>query len=130
MTAKIDFSMMVLLDIIKKGLQGNDFKCRQVLPTSGHRSCSVWDVPDIKVRIVTDHPRGFCAPAARRCMGPVLTQSFQEWLDETMEANCESEVFEVAVFVDLCPHTKAMRLHHGAYVARRHARVHTAVYVI
>ena len=40
---------MVLLDIIKKGLQGNDFRCRQVLPTSGHRSCSVWDVPDIKV---------------------------------------------------------------------------------
>jgi hypothetical protein len=23
-------------------------------------------------------------------------QSFQEWLDETMEANCESEVFEVS----------------------------------
>ncbi len=41
--------MMVLLDIIKKGMQGNEFHCRQVLPTSGHRSCSVWDVPDIKV---------------------------------------------------------------------------------
>ena len=55
-TAKIDFSMMVLLDIIKKGLQGSEFRCRQVLPTSSHRSCSVGDVPDVKVRTV-QHPR-------------------------------------------------------------------------
>ena len=61
-TAKIDFSMMVLLDIIKKGMQGNEFHCRQVLPTSGHRSCSVWDVPDIKVSTV----RRNCAQRERR----------------------------------------------------------------
>lgn len=41
----------------------------KVLPTSGSRSISVWDVDSI--------------------------ESFQHWLDETMEADCESEVFEV-----------------------------------
>ncbi len=68
-TAKIDFSMMVLLDIIKKGMQGNEFHCRQVLPTSGHRSCSVWDVPDIKVSTV----RRNCAPSmsVAGCAGSV-----------------------------------------------------------
>ena len=111
-TAKIDFSMMVLLDIIKKGLQGSDFRCRQVLPTSGHRSCSVWDVPDIKVRIspwnptTWQHPRGHavskvCFPLFGVCADiyepAAAVQSFQEWLDETMEANCESEVFEVCI---------------------------------
>ena len=43
--------------------------CAKVLPTSGSRSISVWDVDSI--------------------------ESFQHWLDETMEADCESEVFEV-----------------------------------
>ena len=52
----------------------------QVLPTAGNRSVSVWDVDSI--------------------------ESFQHWLDETMEADCASEVFEVRC------QPKPGRLHH------------------
>lgn len=43
--------------------------CVQVLPSSGNRSISLWDVPD--------------------------TETLQTWLDEFLDVDCSNEVFEV-----------------------------------
>ena len=43
--------------------------CIQVLPSSGNRSISLWDVPD--------------------------RETLQTWLDEFLDVDCSNEVFEV-----------------------------------
>jgi hypothetical protein len=68
-SAKVPFSMVVLLDCVSKKLHPPEFKCRQIVPTSGLTSISLWDAPDL--------------------------EALREWLDELMEADCKSEVFEV-----------------------------------
>jgi len=65
----VPFSMMALLDAVKKKSIPAEIKCRQVFPTSGTRSTSLWDAPDIT--------------------------SLQEWLDEFLDADCNSEVHQV-----------------------------------
>jgi hypothetical protein len=61
--------MMALLDAVKKKSIPAEFKCRQVFPTNGTRSTSLWDAPDVS--------------------------SLQEWLDEFLDADCNSEVHQV-----------------------------------
>lgn len=68
-TAKIPFSMVALLDLVKKNELPSDIKCRQVFPTSGLRSTSLWDAPSI--------------------------ETLQIWLDEFLDVDCTNEVFEV-----------------------------------
>lgn len=68
-SAKIPFSMVVLLECVSKKLHPPDFRCRQIVPTSGLRSVSLWDAPSL--------------------------EALREWLDELMESDCKSEVFEV-----------------------------------
>lgn len=93
---QIPFSLIALLDAVKKKQIPADLKCRQVrssllhqlscqvakltlvlirlvfvqvFPTNGTKSSSLWDAPDVA--------------------------SLQEWLDEFLEAECNSEVFQV-----------------------------------
>lgn len=68
--AKVPFSMMMLLEHVKKGKDlSPDMHCRMVVPTSGTRSISLWDVPD--------------------------KDTLQTWLDEFLDVDCSNEVFEV-----------------------------------
>lgn len=44
-TAKVPFSMIVLLDHVKRRSIPEDLRCRMVIPSSGQASFSLWDVP-------------------------------------------------------------------------------------
>ncbi|KAK9794918.1 hypothetical protein WJX73_006830 [Symbiochloris irregularis] len=68
-TAKVPFSMIALTDLVKKHELPTDVKCRQICPTSGTRSVSLWDVPNV--------------------------DTLQIWLDEYLDVDCTNEVFEV-----------------------------------
>ncbi|KAK9845791.1 hypothetical protein WJX81_002520 [Elliptochloris bilobata] len=68
-TAKVPFSMIALIDYVRQKDLPSELKCRQVFPTSGGRSSSLWDVASI----------------------PLLL----EWLDEHMDESTTNEVFEV-----------------------------------
>jgi len=68
-TAKVAFSTILLQDFITNKKIPADFKCRQLVPTSGSKSCSLWDCSD---------PDALLA-----------------WLTENISVDCEHEVFEV-----------------------------------
>lgn len=68
-SAKVPFSMVILLDSVSKKLHPATFRCRQILPTNGTKSASLWEAPS--------------------------TDALAAWLNELLEADCESEVFEV-----------------------------------
>ena len=68
-TAKVAFSTILLQDFITNGKTPADFKCRQLIPTSGAKSISLWDVTD---------PEALLA-----------------WLNENVNVDCDHEVFEV-----------------------------------
>ncbi|CAL5221216.1 g3366 [Coccomyxa viridis] len=68
-SAKVPFSMISLMDHVRKKDLPPELKCRQVFPTSGLRSTSLWDATDLEV--------------------------LQLWLDEFLDAECTNEVFEV-----------------------------------
>lgn len=55
---------------------------RQVFPTSGLRSTSLWDTTDI--------------------------ETLQLWLDEFLDADCTNEVFEARVYMPQCCTTWSM----------------------
>ncbi|KAK9803160.1 hypothetical protein WJX72_006101 [[Myrmecia] bisecta] len=68
-TAKVPFGMIMLMDHIQKKEVPQELRCRQVHPTSGLRSTSLWDVPSVA--------------------------ALQEWLDEFLDVDCQNEVFEI-----------------------------------
>eukprot|EP00884_Botryococcus_braunii_P019910 jgi/Botrbrau1/6602/Bobra.0189s0029.1 len=68
-TAKVPFSMIALLDHVRKKDLPPELKCRQVFPTNGLRSTSLWDVSDL--------------------------ETLQSWLDEFLEVDCTNEVHAV-----------------------------------
>ncbi|BDA43654.1 hypothetical protein COCOBI_04-6670 [Coccomyxa sp. Obi] len=68
-SAKVPFAIVALLDHVRQKKLPPELKCRQVFPTSGLRSTSLWDTTDI--------------------------ETLQLWLDEFLDADCTNEVFEV-----------------------------------
>ena len=68
-TAKVAFSTILLQDFITNKKLPEDLKCRMLIPTSGAKSSSLWDVTDPEV---------------------LLT-----WLKDNINVDCEHEVFEV-----------------------------------
>ena len=67
---------IVHCDFIQECTSGREWRslqhalvCFQVLPSSGNRSISLWDVPD--------------------------RETLQTWLDEFLDVDCSNEVFEV-----------------------------------
>lgn len=68
-SAKIPFSMVILLDSVSKKLHPQNLRCRQILPTSGKKSMSLWEAPS--------------------------KEALSAWLNELLEADCDSEVFEI-----------------------------------
>jgi hypothetical protein len=67
-SAKVAFSTILLQDFITNKKVPPEFKCRMLVPTSGKRSCSLWDVQD---------PDALLA-----------------WLKECVGVDCEHEVYE------------------------------------
>eukprot|EP00877_Chromochloris_zofingiensis_P013878 jgi/Chrzof1/8744/Cz03g22220.t1 len=68
-TAKVPFSMILLLDHVKRRTIPDSMKVRMVVPSDGNISISLWDVEDIA--------------------------ALKEWLDENLGTDCVSEIFEV-----------------------------------
>jgi len=61
--------MISLLDLVRHKSPPPNLKCRMLVPSSGSRSCSLWDVDS--------------------------AAALQAWLDEAADADCAHEVFEV-----------------------------------
>lgn len=68
-TAKVAFGIIMLQDHITNKKVPAEFKCRQLIPTSGSKSVSLWDVDDPEALLV--------------------------WLAENINVDCAHEVFEV-----------------------------------
>lgn len=68
-SASVPFAMIMLRDHVRKSDVSPGLHCRLVLPSSGNRSVSLWDVPD--------------------------RDTLQTWLDEFLDVDCSNEVFEV-----------------------------------
>ncbi|KAK9822598.1 hypothetical protein WJX74_009241 [Apatococcus lobatus] len=68
-TAKVPFAMVMLMDKVRKRDVPVSLRCRQVIPTSGNQSTSMWDVPSI--------------------------DELQEWLGSVCGGECASEIYEV-----------------------------------
>lgn len=68
-SAKVPFSMVILLDSVSKKLHPESFRCRQILPTNGAKSVSLWEAPS----------RG----------------DLSTWLNELLDDDSETEVFEI-----------------------------------
>ncbi|KAL3150214.1 hypothetical protein ABBQ32_000073 [Trebouxia sp. C0010 RCD-2024] len=68
-SATVPFAMIMLRDHVKKNDVSPGLHCRLVLPSSGNRSVSLWDVPD--------------------------KETLQTWLDEFLDVDCSNEVSEV-----------------------------------
>ena len=74
-TAKVAFGIIMLQDHITNKKVPVEFKCRQLIPTSGSRSVSLWDVDDPEALLV--------------------------WLAENINVDCAHEVFEVRTILRL-----------------------------
>eukprot|EP00208_Stichococcus_sp_RCC1054_P002767 CAMPEP_0206136116 /NCGR_PEP_ID=MMETSP1473-20131121/1348_1 /ASSEMBLY_ACC=CAM_ASM_001109 /TAXON_ID=1461547 /ORGANISM="Stichococcus sp, Strain RCC1054" /LENGTH=336 /DNA_ID=CAMNT_0053528399 /DNA_START=181 /DNA_END=1191 /DNA_ORIENTATION=- len=61
--------MVILLDCVSKKLHPETFRCRQILPTSGVKSSSLWEAPS--------------------------PEELTTWLNELLESDCTTEAFEV-----------------------------------
>lgn len=68
-TAKVAFSTILLQDFITNKKVPIDFKCRQLVPTSGQTSTSLWDVSE--------------------------ADALLQWLNENIAVDCSHQVFEV-----------------------------------
>ena len=68
-SAKVPFALISLLDAVRSKALPSDLRCRQVTPTSGRLSSSLWDAPD--------------------------AASVQAWLDSHIDADCTHEVAAV-----------------------------------
>lgn len=68
-TAKVPFSIILLQDFVTSKKCPAEFKCRQLLPTSGQKSSSLWDVTD--------------------------SDALLAWLTENITTDCTHEVYEV-----------------------------------
>jgi hypothetical protein len=75
-TAKVPFATILLQDLVAQKKTG-EHKCRQLVPTSGARSSSLWDTDDAAALLA--------------------------WLQESCGAECAHEAFEVQVRVQLRP---------------------------
>ena len=67
--SQVPFAMISLLDLVRHKSPPPNLKCRMLLPSSGSRSASLWDVDS--------------------------ATSLQAWLDENADADCSHEVVEV-----------------------------------
>ena len=66
---QVPFAMISLLDLVRHKSPPPNLKCRMLVPTSGNRSASLWDVDS--------------------------ATSLQAWLDDSADADCTHEVVEV-----------------------------------
>ena len=65
-SAKVPFALISLLDAVRSKATPADLRCRQVTPTSGKVSTSLWDAPD--------------------------AAALQAWLSSNIDADCTHEV--------------------------------------
>jgi hypothetical protein len=68
-TAKVPFAVILLQDFITNKKVPEGHKCRQMIPSSGTKSCSLWD---------TKNP-----------------EDLLSWLNENINVDCVHEVYEV-----------------------------------
>jgi len=68
-SAKVPFALISLLDAVRSKATPADLRCRQVTPTSGRSSSSLWDAPD--------------------------AAALQAWLASAIDADCTHEVCAV-----------------------------------
>lgn len=68
-TAKVAFSTILLHDFVSGKKVPSNLKCRGLIPTSGAKSISLWDVDEAKELL--------------------------DWLNENIGIDCQHEVYEV-----------------------------------
>lgn len=97
---QVPFAMISLLDLVRHKAPPPNLKCRMLMPSSGARSASLWDVDS--------------------------ATALQAWLDESADADCTHEVVEVQEDFALGIGETLVRARTGEKVAASAARAAAA----